>query len=81
MSNQETMQQQLSQQDFAALGLESFAYVKPILLQGQTTEAGETSVPAFAICSADGTQIAIAASHDAAFAAVRQHGLEPLNLH
>lgn len=81
MSNQETMQHQLSQQDFAALGMESFAYIKPIQLQGHTAEGKETAMPAFAICSADGTQMAVAANYDAAFAAVRQHGLEPLSLH
>ncbi len=81
MSKQETMQHQLSQQDFAALGMEAFAYIKPIQLQGHTAEGEETTMPAFAICSADGTQMAVAANHDAAFAAVRQHGLEPLSLH
>ena len=81
MSVQETMQKPLSQQEFAALGMEAFAYIKPIELQGQTAEGEETSMPAFAICAADGKQLAVAANRDAAWAAVVQHGLEPLSLH
>ena len=81
MSNHGVMQEQLSQQDFAALGVESFAYIKPIELVGENEDGKEATMPAFAICSADGTQMGVAASHDAAFAAVRQHGLEPLSLH
>jgi hypothetical protein len=38
-------------------------------------------VRAYAIYLADGTQLAIAPSREVAFAAVRQHELEPASVH
>ena len=55
-----------------ALGLEQMAYVKPIEADG---------VSAFAVHAADGTKIAVLASRDLAFAAIRQHDLEPASVH
>jgi hypothetical protein len=48
------------------------AYVKAIVIEG---------VRAYAIHLADGTQLAIAPSREVAFAAVRQHELEPASVH
>jgi hypothetical protein len=48
------------------------AYVKAITIEG---------VRAYAIYLADGTQLAIAPSREVAFAAVRQHELEPASVH
>jgi len=48
------------------------AYVKAITIEG---------VKAYAIFLADGTQLAIAPSREIAFAAVRQHELEPASVH
>ncbi|MBL8699652.1 MAG: DUF1150 family protein [Alphaproteobacteria bacterium] len=63
---------QLSAQDFAALGAQQIAYVKPIALEGELR---------FEIHAADGTPVALVDSADVAFAAVRQNGLEPLSVH
>ena len=48
------------------------AYVKAVTIEG---------VRAYSIYLADGTQLAIAPSRDVAFAAVRQHELEPVSVH
>ena len=48
------------------------AYVKAVTIEG---------VRAYAIYLADGTQLAIAPSREIAFAAVRQHELEPASVH
>lgn len=61
-----------SRDDWAAFAVNGLAYVKPV------TEDG---VAAFAIHAADGTQLAVLAERDVAFAAVRQHGLEPVSVH
>lgn len=62
----------LSNRDFAMLGMQNLAYVKPIQHDGQD---------AFAIFSADGTQIAIVANRDVAAALIRQNNLEPVSTH
>jgi hypothetical protein len=62
----------LSAQDLAALGVEHVAYVRRIVMQDQV---------GWSIHLADGTQIAMADDRDVAFAAVRQHDLEPLSVH
>lgn len=58
--------------DFAALGSQQVAYVKPVVAQGQQ---------AYAIHSADGTLHLVVESLDKAFAVVRQNDLEPVNVH
>jgi len=63
----------MSLQDFTLLGMHQIAYVKPVDVDGMTV---------FTIHAADGTQIAsIPNARDVAFAAVRQHDLEPLSVH
>ena len=59
-------------QEFALLGLQDIAYVKRIIVN---------DAPAFAVCAADGTQIAVLNDYQVALAAVRQHDLEPLSVH
>lgn len=63
---------ELSPEDFAALGVQQIAYVKPIARDG---------VLRFEIHAADGTPVALAVASDVAFAAVRQNGMEPLSVH
>jgi hypothetical protein len=62
---------ELSAQDFALVGMEQLAYIKPTAVNG---------VMGFSIHAADGTQIGMAPSRDIAFAAVKQHELEPVSL-
>lgn len=50
----------------------SVAYVKAVTVEG---------IKAYAIYLADGTQLAIAPTREVAFAAVRQHELEPASVH
>jgi len=70
--NQQIAIRELSAQDFLALGINDIAYVK---------RAKEDEKEIFEIHSADGTVIATMASHEIAFAAVRQNGLAPLSVH
>ncbi len=58
--------------DLARLGMNFVAYVKPIVVEDETR---------FAICAADGTQMGLAPNREIAFAAIRQHELEPLSVH
>lgn len=63
---------QITPQDFATMGMQQIAYVRPTLVNG---------VMAFSIHAADGTQIGLAPNRDVAFAAVVQHELEPVSIH
>jgi hypothetical protein len=54
------------------LGMADVAYIKPVVVDGDE---------AFAVHAADGTQMAVIADRDLAFAVVRQHELEPLSVH
>jgi hypothetical protein len=63
---------QLSQRELGLLGIEDFAYVKPVVVDG----AG-----AFAVHAADGSQIAVLGNRELAFAVVRQHDMEPVSVH
>jgi hypothetical protein len=63
---------ELSPQDFALIGMQQLAYIKPTVVNGVT---------GFSIHAADGTQIGMAPSRDIAFAAVKQHELEPVSMH
>jgi hypothetical protein len=63
---------QITPQDFATMGMQQIAYVRPAVINGVT---------AFTIHAADGTQIGMAPNRDVAFAAVVQHELEPVSLH
>jgi hypothetical protein len=62
----------LTKHDFATLGYPDIAYVKRI------DAAGEV---AYAAHAADGSFLWQFADRDAAFAALRQHELEPVSLH
>lgn len=62
----------MSQGEFARLGLEDIAYVKPTEVDGAT---------AYAIHTADGNAVAVVADRDLAFATVRQNDLQPLSVH
>jgi len=62
----------LSTQDLATLGVQDLAFIKPVTVNDDI---------AYSIHAADGTQMALMADRDVAFAAVRQHGLEPVNVH
>jgi hypothetical protein len=62
----------LSHIDFARLGADVMAYMRPVVLNGAR---------AFAIHAADGTQIGAAPSLPLAAAAIRQHEMEPLLVH
>ncbi len=63
---------QLSAVQLAQLGISQIAYVRPLVMDGTA---------AFAICAADGTQMAIATDRDVAEAAIREHEMVPLALH
>ena len=62
----------ISTRDFASLGVHDVAFVKPIEVDGET---------AYSIHAADGTEMGIVSERLVAFAAVRQHDLEPLSVH
>jgi hypothetical protein len=63
---------QLTQEQFAQLGLAKLAYVKPVIIDGT---AG------FAIHAADGTPMALAPDRDLAMAAIVQHEMVPALVH
>lgn len=48
------------------------AYVRPVM-----TESGK----GYAVCTADGTQLALFSTQDAAYFAAKQHDLEPMLIH
>lgn len=48
------------------------AYVRPVM-----TENGKN----YAVCTADGTQLALFATQDAAYFAAKQHDLDPVLIH
>jgi hypothetical protein len=61
----------ITPQDFAQMGVQQVAYVRPAVVNGADV---------FTIHAADGTQIGIAPTRDIAFAAVKQHELEPVSV-
>lgn len=65
--------QPMSAQDFALLGIQQLAYVR---------RSHRNGADGYEIHAADGTEIAyIPKSRDIAFATVRQHDMEPVNVH
>jgi len=62
----------ITPKEFALLGMNDVAYVKRVVVNDE---------PLFAIHSADGTQVALMKNREVAFAAIRQHELEPVSLH
>ena len=63
---------QLSVHEFAALGLEEVAFVKPKQQDGEWV---------FAIHTADGREVAVVADRDVAFFTVRENDMEPMSVH
>jgi hypothetical protein len=63
---------QLSAHELGLLGMEHLAYVRPVVQDG---------VEAFAVCAADGTQMAVIPNRELAFAVVRQNDMEPVSVH
>ncbi|WP_203077242.1 DUF1150 family protein [Falsiroseomonas ponticola] len=62
----------LSNRDFARLGADHVAYLRPVVMNGAV---------AFSIHAADGTPIGAAPSASLAAAAIRQHDMEPASVH
>jgi len=62
----------ISPEQLAALGMDRVAYVRPAVVEGQKV---------YAIHSADGNAIGMMAGRDLAFAAVKQHVMEPVSVH
>jgi hypothetical protein len=68
----EKLHEEFSSEQFAALGVDQVAYVRPTVVEGQKV---------YAIFSADGSEIGMMAGRDTAFAAVKQHDMEPVSVH
>jgi len=62
----------MSPQDFVSLGVNVVAFVKPVKLDARD---------GFAICAADGRQMAVVGDHEQALAAILQNDLEPVSVH
>jgi hypothetical protein len=62
----------MSAKELALLGVQDLAYIKAVVIDGAT---------GYAVHAADGTEIAVLADREIAFATVRQHDLEPLSVH
>jgi hypothetical protein len=62
----------LTPADFAELGVEHFAYVKGVDVEGEA---------AFAVYAADGRLLATLDGRDTAVAVIRHNNLEPLSVH
>ena len=64
----------MSAEAFAALGVQGVAYVRRLV---ETLPGESAPCPVYAIFAADGERIGTAPNRDLAFAAIRQHELEP----
>jgi hypothetical protein len=62
----------ITSRELYALGVQELAYVKKV------TEKGAEG---YAVFAADGTQLGLMASRELAFAALKQHDLEPMSVH
>ncbi len=63
---------EISAQDLMALGVNDIAYVKPVVIDGETL---------FAVHAADGTQMALFKDHQLAVVTARRHDLEVHSVH
>ena len=70
--NRDEILNQLSPENLAVLGQQHIAYIKPALVDGKKV---------YEVHAADGAEIARFADRDIAFAACRQHELEPVSVH
>jgi hypothetical protein len=62
----------LPAEEFAALGMEDLAYVKPKPADGRQL---------YTIHTADGSEVAVVEGRDLAFATITQNELEPVSVH
>ena len=62
----------MSAADLASWGVPDVAYVKRVVVNDEV---------GWSIHAADGTHVGLASTRDLAFAAVRQHDLEPYSVH
>ncbi len=62
----------MSERELAILGLNDLAYVNQVVVDGRH---------AYLIYAADGTMIDVMDDRDLAFAAARQHDLDPVSVH
>jgi hypothetical protein len=62
----------LSTREFTTLGMQDFAYVRPVTVDGAS---------AFGAFAADGTPLGAMETRELAFAALKQHDLEPVSVH
>lgn len=62
----------MSAQDLANWGMPDVAYVKRVIVNDEV---------GWAIHAADGTEMGFSPGRDLAFAAIRQHDLEPFSVH
>jgi hypothetical protein len=72
MNKIETPKRDLSARDLGSLGLEEYAYIKMVTVDGQKLAA---------IHAADGTPLTVVAERELAFATVRQHEMQPQSVH
>jgi len=70
--NQTDWIRHMSAHELGLLGVQDLAYIKRVSVEGKTR---------YAVHAADGTEIAVLADRDIAFATVRQHDLEPMSVH
>jgi hypothetical protein len=70
--NKSERMRQMSARELALLGMQDVAYVK---------RSVAADSPGYTVHAADGTQIAVFADRELAFATLRQHDLEPLSVH
>lgn len=70
--NSMTDLRRLSSQEFYALGVPDLAYVKKVT---------ENDASAYAVFAADGRPLGVMATRELAFAALKQHDLEPVSVH
>jgi hypothetical protein len=68
----QTQSPQLEEMMMAMVGLETMAYIKPIIL-GELTH--------YAVFAADGTQLALFDNHETAYYNAVKHNLQPASLH
>ncbi len=71
MNNAEDIRH-MSPGDLMALGVSDLAYVRPVEIEGQSL---------FAVYTADGTQVAVLPSREAAVATILRHDLEVVSIH
>ena len=72
MMNDATNLRRMTAREFYAWGVQDVAYVKTVT---------ENGVIAWAAYAADGTRLGLMPSRELAFAALKQHNLEPVSVH